>query len=349
MEKINEIIKQIQAKDITDIAIAIVIILVFFIISLWLPKIIMRMFKIKEKNKKKLKENDMYKGLKWIFLCVGFYLAILVLNLPENVFSICVKIIRVVVILSIAKILIGMISPESRLMKKVQENDKFQENKSALKVGYKILKVIIYVIAGFLIIADFGYDLNGIITGLGLGSVVIGLAAQELVSNLLSGVAISSEKPFKIGDWVTIGTVSGTVVDIKFRSIKVKTADNTTVTILNTKVLNESIINYATIDSRRFEVILRLPLNTSSYQIEDLMNSLKNFLHSIKEADQDTIQVFIDGIQTDAIVVKTIVYVNIDAAYFLDFKTETNLSIMKVLESKGIKLANPSTDVHLCQ
>ena len=294
-----------------------------------------------------LKENDMYKGLKWIFLCVGFYLAILVLNLPENVFSICVKIIRVVVILSIAKILIGMISPESRLMKKVQENDKFQENKSALKVGYKILKVIIYVIAGFLIIADFGYDLNGIITGLGLGSVVIGLAAQELVSNLLSGVAISSEKPFKIGDWVTIGTVSGTVVDIKFRSIKVKTADNTTVTILNTKVLNESIINYATIDSRRFEVILRLPLNTSSYQIEDLMNSLKNFLHSIKEADQDTIQVFIDGIQTDAIVVKTIVYVNIDAAYFLDFKTETNLGIMKILESKGIKLANPSTDVYL--
>ena len=349
MEKINEIIKQIQAKDITDIAIAIVIILVFFIISSWFPKIIMRMFKIKEKNKKKLKENDMYKGLKWIFLCAGFYLAILVLNLSENVFSICLKIIRIVVILSIAKILIGMISPESRLMKKVQENDKFQENKSALKVGYKILKVIIYVIAGFLIIADFGYDLNGIITGLGLGSVVIGLAAQELVSNLLSGVAISSEKPFKIGDWVTIGTVSGTVVDIKFRSIKVKTADNTTVTILNTKVLNESIINYATIDSRRFEVILRLPLNTSSYQIEDLMNSLKNFLHSIKEADQDTIQVFIDGIQTDAIVVKTIVYVNIDAAYFLDFKTETNLSIMKVLESKGKKLANPSTDVHLCQ
>ena len=112
MEKINEIIKQIQAKDITDIAIAIVIILVFFIISSWFPKIIMRMFKIKEKNKKKLKENDMYKGLKWIFLCAGFYLAILVLNLPENVFSICVKIIRDVVILSIAKILIGMISPE---------------------------------------------------------------------------------------------------------------------------------------------------------------------------------------------------------------------------------------------
>ncbi len=347
MEKINELIDKIQAKNLIDIAIAVAIVVIFFIMSSWLPKIIMRMFKIKEKSKKKLKENDMYKGLKGLFLCAGFYLAILVLNLSENVFSICLKIIRVIVILSIAKILIGIISPESKLMKKVQENDKFQENKSALNVGFKIVKVIIYVIAGFLIIADFGYDLNGIITGLGLGSVVIGLAAQELVSNLLSGMAISSEKPFKIGDWVTIGTVSGTVVDIKFRSVKVKTADNTTVTILNSKVLNESIINYATIDSRKLDVILRLPLNTSSYQVEDLMNSLKNYLHNIEEVDKNNIQVFIDGIQTDAIVVKTIVYVNIDAAYFLDFKTETNLGIMKILESKGIKLANPSTDVYL--
>ena len=160
-------------------------------------------------------------------------------------------------------------------------------------------------------------------------------------------MAISSEKPFKIGDWVTIGTVSGTVVDIKFRSVKVKTADNTTVTILNSKVLNESIINYATIDSRKLDVILRLSLNTSSYQVEDLMNSLKNYLHNIEEVDKNNIQVFIDGIQTDAIVVKIMIYVNIDATYFLNFKTETNLGIMKILESKGIKLAKPSTDVYL--
>ena len=139
MEKINELIDKIQAKNLTDIAIAVAIVVIFLIMSSWLPKIIMRMFKIKEKSKKKLKENDMYKGLKGLFLCAGFYLAILVLNLSENVFSICLKIIRVIVILSIAKILIGIISPESKLMKKVQENDKFQENKSALKVGFKIV------------------------------------------------------------------------------------------------------------------------------------------------------------------------------------------------------------------
>ena len=47
MEKINELIDQIQAKDLTDIAIAVAIVVIFFIMSSWLPKIIMRMFKIK--------------------------------------------------------------------------------------------------------------------------------------------------------------------------------------------------------------------------------------------------------------------------------------------------------------
>lgn len=134
----------------------------------------------------------------------------------------CIKLIRVAVILSIAKILVGMISPTSKLMKKVKGNEKLQENQKLIQTGTKLLKVLIYIVAGFMIISEFGYDLNGIITGLGLGSVVIALAAQELVSNLLSGMAIASEKPFEIGDWVTIGDISGTIVDIKFRSIKNK-------------------------------------------------------------------------------------------------------------------------------
>ena len=200
--------------------------------------------------KKVLKENDTYKGLRSIFLCFGIYLALIILALPATAMAFCIKLIRVAVILSIAKILVGMISPTSKLMKKVKGNEKLQENQKLIQTGTKLLKVLIYIVAGFMIISEFGYDLNGIITGLGLGSVVIALAAQELVSNLLSGMAIASEKPFEIGDWVTIGDISGTIVDIKFRSIKIKTVENTTVTIQNTKILSEAIIKPSRICAR---------------------------------------------------------------------------------------------------
>lgn len=282
METIKTFIEGIKAKDIADIFISIAILVIFFVLSIWLPRLLLKIWKVNEKDKKVLKENDTYKGLRSIFLCFGIYLALIILAYPATA-SILHKIIRVAVILSIAKILVGMISPTSKLMKKVKGNEKLQENQKLIQTGTKLLKVLIYIVAGFMIISEFGYDLNGIITGLGLGSVVIALAAQELVSNLLSGMAIASEKPFEIGDWVTIGDISGTIVDIKFRSIKIKTVENTTVTIQNTKILSEAIINSATINARRIEMTLRLPLDTSSEKTEELMKSIRNILESMQE------------------------------------------------------------------
>ena len=348
MEKIKIFIEEIQKENIIDIVIAIGVILLFFIISSWGTKLILRILKVKERDKKKLKSNDIYKGIKSLFLCVGLYIAVVILSLPENAYGICVKIIRVIVILNIARILIGLISPDSKLIKKVKENDRLSENQKAIDMGIRIAKVLIYVIATFIIIADFGYDLNGIIAGLGLSSVVIALAAQELVSNLISGVAIASEKPFEIGDWITVGDISGTVVDIKFRSIKIRTVENTTVTLQNSKVLSEAIINAASINSRRFDLELRLPLDTTASKTEELMKSIKNILESIQEVNEKTIEINVDSIETDAIIIKLFMYVNIvDYNEFLSFKNKVNLCIMKLLENKKIRLAHPSADLYV--
>ena len=347
METIKTFIEGIKAKDIADIFIAIAILVIFFVLSIWLPKLLLKIWKVNEKDKKALKENDVYKGLKSIFLCFGIYLALIILALPATAMAFCIKLIRVAVILSIAKILVGMISPTSKLMKKVKSNEKLQENQKLIQTGTKLLKILIYIVAGFMIISEFGYDLNGIITGLGLGSVVIALAAQELVSNLLSGMAIASEKPFEIGDWVTIGDISGTIVDIKFRSIKIKTVENTTVTIQNTKILSEAIINSATINARRIEMTLRLPLDTSSEKTEELMKSIRNVLESMQEINKNTIQINVTEIGAEAIIIKVFLYTSIvDYDKFLTFSTKLNLTIMKLLEDKRIKLANPSADIY---
>ena len=118
MEKIKTFIESIKAKDVADIFIAIAILGIFFILSIWLPKLLLKVWKVNEKDKKALKENDIYKGLRSIFLCFGIYLALIILALPATAMAFCIKLIRVVIILSIAKILVGMISPTSKLMQK---------------------------------------------------------------------------------------------------------------------------------------------------------------------------------------------------------------------------------------
>lgn len=348
MENIKLFIENIKERNLIDVLIAIGIVIVFYMVSSLFSRIVMKLFKIKGNDKEKIKNTDIYKSLKMIFLCAGFYIALLVLNLPTNWFDLCSKLIRVIFILNTARAIAALISPESRLMKQVGKNERISQNKAALNTISKAIKVLLYIVAGFMIVADFGYDLSGLVTGLGLSSVVIALAAQELVGNLISGMAIISDKPFSVGDYITVGTYAGTVVDIKFRCTKIRTVENTIVTIQNSKIISEYVINSAQIDKRRYNLDLRLPLDTNSNVVAGLLESIKLVLYSNAEVIANTLQVNVMNIEPDAIIVNINFYVDIiDYPEFLKFKTKANLNLMKLLEEKGIKLAYPGRNIFL--
>lgn len=348
MESIKNFIENIKERNLIDVLIAIGIVIIFYMVSSLFSKIIMKLFKIKGNDKEKIKNSEIYKALKNIFICAGLYISLLILNLPENWFSLCSKIIRVGFIINIARTVAALIAPESKLMKQVGKSEKISQNKTAINTISKIIKAVLYIIAGFMIVADFGYDLSGLITGLGLSSVVIALAAQELVGNLISGMAIASDKPFQVGDYITVGEYAGTVTDIKFRCTKIRTGENTIITIQNSKIINEYVVNSSKIEKRRFDSNLRLPLDTDSNAITGLIESIKLVLYSNTEVIANTLQVNLLNIEQDAIVININFYVNIiNYAEFLNFKTKTNLSIIRLLEEKNIKLAYPGRNLYL--
>lgn len=350
MEQINNFIEAIKQKELIDVLIAIGIIILFYIMRNVFSNMIIKIFKVKGSEKQKLKNSETSKGLKTIFICIGVYIALLILNLEASWFSLCSKILRIVIIISVTRIISELISPESKIMKKVGKSERFSENKITIGVVSKIIKAIVYIIAGFMIIADLGYDLSGLITGLGLSSVVIALAAQELVENLLSGMAIVSDKPFELGDYVRIGDYEGTVIDIKFRSTKIRMTDNTIVTIQNAKIVSGAVINISKIEKRKLALSYGIPLDTSSIKVKELMESIKMLLYSNTEVMANSVIVYINEITQNAIKIEIFAYLSIvDYTEFLNFKTKVNLSIIKLLEDKNIKLAMPPTAVHLIE
>lgn len=350
MEQINKFIETIKQKELIDILIAIGIIILFYIMRNVFSNMIIKIFKVKGSEKQRLKNSETSKGLKTIFMCIGVYIALLILNLEASWFSLCSKILRIVIIISVTRIISELISPESKIMKKVGKSDRLSENKITIGVVSKIIKAIVYIIAGFMIIADLGYDLSGLITGLGLSSVVIALAAQELVENLLSGMAIVSDKPFELGDYVRIGDYEGTVIDIKFRSTKIRMTDNTIVTIQNAKIVSGAVINISKIEKRKLALSYGIPLDTNSIKVKELMESIKMLLCSNTEVMANSVIVYINEITQNAIKIEIFAYLSIvDYTEFLNFKTKVNLSIIKLLEDKNIKLAMPPTAVHLIE
>ena len=82
------------------------------------------------------------------------------------------------------------------------------------------------VLCGATIAQESGLPVGSVVASAGLIGLTISLAAQDMAKNFFSGVVILLDKPFSIGDWITVGDLEGEVVDINFRSTKVRALDN---------------------------------------------------------------------------------------------------------------------------
>lgn len=88
-------------------------------------------------------------------------------------------------------------------------------------------------------------DVTGLFTTAGVVSIVIGLALQDTLGNVFSGLAIQTERSFNVGDWVRFGEVEGVVVDVSWRATKLRTRANDLVIIPNTQISKDMLINYS--------------------------------------------------------------------------------------------------------
>lgn len=351
MKQINEMIdffKNITQEQLIDLGIALLIILVFSIFSGLFSYLIIKMFMFKEKDKKKIKNSPFYKPLKALFICVSIYVGILVINPPTDILEACKKVLDIAIICIIANGLVNFVDPKKGIVKKLKNDDMPDGNRTVASFTSKILKYIIYIGAGLLILAVFGINPSSLIAGLGVGSAVVALAAQDFVKNLISGFSILSDRPFLVGDWIKVGTDEGEVVEISFRSTKIKTADNTIVTIQNSVFTTNNVINWSRMKQRRYLMNVKLPLETNSDKIEKIVSRIKFVLSNTDNVDRESIQVHFNTIELDGVNINIYMYTDI-VAYgdYLAFRESVNEQILKVLESENVKIAYPGQNVYV--
>lgn len=105
--------------------------------------------------------------------------------------------------------------------------------------------VMVLVGAAIVLSAVWGADLGGMVTALGLGSFVLGLALQDTLGNLFSGIALVYEKPFSEGEVIKVGDYVGEVVEMNWRAIRLLTREKEMVIIPHLVIGHETIMNYS--------------------------------------------------------------------------------------------------------
>lgn len=115
----------------------------------------------------------------------------------------------------------------------------------------------------------FGVDLNALLVTSTVASAVIGLALQDMLGNLISGVALQLDRPFDITDWINVDGQEGEVVRMNWRTITLRSIDNEHITLANSNVVRQDVTNFSRpTKEQRLHVNIGLPYGTPPGEVK---------------------------------------------------------------------------------
>lgn len=121
-------------------------------------------------------------------------------------------------------------------------------------------KYLIWIVAFLLILSILKIDITPLLATGGLIGIIISLGGQDIIGNFLSGAVIAADQPFRIGDRIRVGTNIGDILTIGPRSTRIRTLDNQILTVPNTMLTNDIVVNYAMPDTKGK---VRIPVNVA--------------------------------------------------------------------------------------
>lgn len=120
----------------------------------------------------------------------------------------------------------------------------------------KLLYWVIWLVVIVAVLSKLGVQTASLIAVMGALSLAIGLSLKSSLSNLASGLLLVFFKPFKVGDFIRLGSISGTVTEIEILFTHLKTSQNEAVCMPNSRVLGGDIINNSKFEKRRIDLII---------------------------------------------------------------------------------------------
>ena len=144
--------------------------------------------------------------------------------------------------------------------------------------------LFVFITGGIMVLKHFGYDVLSLLTALGVGSLAVGLAAKEALSNMISGFVLIMDRNLRQGDRISLGGVVGDVEEIGLRSTRIYTGDGNTLIVPNFDLVNNRIVNYS-MPSRASTCTTQIRISTAS-DFDRVKSLCLKILSGIPSVDQ---------------------------------------------------------------
>ena len=225
------------------------------------------------------------------------------------------------------------------VLRKCLEKSKLE--KAAHTLIKSVARVVMYLLLGLIVAQSLGIDVTSIIALASVLTLSVSLALQNALANVFGGFTLLYTAPFHSGDYVDIGTDSGTVVEIGMTYTKLQTPDNKLISIPNSTVVAGDIVNYSVTGTRRVDMTVTAVYTEPCQKVLDaLMQAATDDRVLLDPAPSAVVDSFGDS------TIRYNLRVWTKTGDYWDVRNDVMLKVKSVFDAQGIKMAYPHIHVY---
>ena len=337
----------IENKFYIDIAIGVLVFAAFFLLRKIFTKFILTFLgKFIFFKKPELTEGfvkSLTRPVSFFFALLGLYLGVY-FNFPKPAIT---TVFKILIIAFAAWCVISFISQNLQTIFDLRQKSASVHG-VAVKFISNILIIITLCLAAVMIVSELGYNINGLITGLGVGGLAVSLAAQDSLKNLISGFVILYDKPFAIGDLIETPDYKGFVEDITMRSTRLRRLDDAVIVVPNSALADAYVTNYAKLNKRLSEFKIGLLYSTESESLKKCADEIREYLLNEESVDNETVRVCFSDYGESSVNLTIRFYTDIvDIELYNKFMEALNYKIKEIVENNDTDFAYPTRSIHI--
>lgn len=215
-------------------------------------------------------------------------------------------------------------------------------SRSLVPIAMRAGDVLAWIVAVLATLSMLGFDIGGLLTGLGIGGVIVALAAQKTVENLIGAFALGIDQPIREGDGIKLDNIVGTVERIGLRSTRIRTLDRTIVCIPNARLADMSIESFAARDRVRLATVIGLLYDTPPDVVRKVRDAIADALTRNEKLADDPIIVRMRGFSATALEIEIMAWFRgTSYAELAEIREAALLDVIDAVRASGGELAAP--------
>ena len=284
----------------------------------------------------------------WVYIIVSLFASLQFFILPEALDKVLTGLFLFALVWQTIEVLVCFVDYGSRRFLEKDLDGDGQVDPNAATASHMVAllsRIMMWSLGILFVLSNMGIEVTSLLAGLGIGGIAIAFALQGILSDLFASFSLYADKPFRIGDYIVIGTDSGVVEKIGIKTTRIRTLQGEELVVSNAELTTARVQNFKKMSKRRIVSQFGVTYETPQARLKEIPEIVTRTFETLPSADLD--RVHFTSFGDSALIFELVYYVHSsNYADYLDVQQAFNFDLMEKFTELGIDFAYPTQTIY---